>query len=169
MLLHAMHCTASVPQVWQCKVCLMARAPINDRVGPTAGAFPLELAATKSRGGHAETGAGAVGLHAAVLRLRTVQQQPIAHLHAVNAHVCEALDSHAAIRWGVPRSAAAAAAGDCTAGISTFAFQGTNAHAVLCSASAALRCTGAEEGLWLRHRLHLHTCAYAPQQAEALV
>lgn len=132
---------------------------LHNRVQPFAGAFPLELAAAMSHGGHAETGAGAVGLHAAVARLQTMQQQPIAHLRAMNAHVCEALDSSAATCWAAPRCAAAAAAGNTISGISAFAFQGTNAHAVLRSTSAAMRCAGAEKHEQLRHTQQVHPCA----------
>jgi len=132
---------------------------LHDRVQPVLGAFPLELAAAKSHGGHAETGAGAVGLDAAVARLQTMQQQPIAHLRAMNAHVCEALDSSAATLWAAPRSAAPAAAGDIISGISAFAFQGTNAHAVLCSTSAAMRRAGADKHPQLGHTQQVHPCA----------
>lgn len=104
---------------------------MSEAGSPLPGALPLELAAAKSRGGHAETGAGGVGLSAAVMRLTQTWQPPMAHLRSVNAHVCEAMGSQKAALWCAPREAAAGSAGDHVACISAFAFQGTNAHAVL--------------------------------------
>ena len=53
----------------------------------------LELAAAKSALGHAETGAGAVGLSRAIGALTQRRQQPVLHLRTINHHVAGILDS----------------------------------------------------------------------------
>ena len=99
---------------------------------PMPGSVPFELAAAKSRGGHAETGAGAVGVRAAAMRLGCLKQLPLAHLRSVNAHVAQALDAAKAGQWFAPRELVGGFEGGGVACVSAFAFQGTNAHAVLC-------------------------------------
>ena len=86
---------------------------------------PMDLAAAKSRAGHAEACAGAVGLVFATRRLSTCATAPIAHLRSANTHITSIL--------GASRTRAAAllprepGPGVCGAqqhaGISAFAFQ----------------------------------------------
>ena len=112
-------------------------------------AEPLGLAASKSAVGHSEPASGLVGLLAAQHAICAALQRPIMHLDALSTHI-EALLSqpwegpgqsqHGPLSTGVfiPRQPAPAgaatgnvlAAASC-AGVSAFAFQGTNAHAVV--------------------------------------
>jgi acyl transferase domain-containing protein len=108
---------------------------------------PLILAASKSWVGHAEPAAGLAGLlfaHAAVTQALTL---PLLHLNAVNPYVATALDQSASSADGGasallpkqggagPRPADAREAAAAIWGVSAFAFQGSNAHAVLASGS----------------------------------
>lgn len=113
------------------------------------GAVPLELAAAKSRGGHAETGAGAVGMKAAAMRLSYLGQLPLAHLRSLNTHVAQALDTANAVQWMAPRGPGGGFAGGSVACVSAFAFQGTNAHAVLCRTAHVTRERGGDGTLLL--------------------
>ena len=106
---------------------------------PVPGAAPLELAAAKSRGGHAETGAGAVGMRAAAMRLSDLGRLPLAHLRSLNTHAAQALDTANAVQWSAPRGSGGGFAGGSVACVSAFAFQGTNAHAVLCRTALGTR------------------------------
>ena len=125
------------------------------------GAVPLELAAAKSRGGHAETGAGAVGMRAAAMRLSYLGQLPLAHLRSLNTHVAQALDTANTVQWLAPRGPGGGFAGGCVASISAFAFQGTNAHAVLCRTAHAARERGGSSSMLL-------ICSAAHLQRESL-
>ena len=100
-------------------------------------AAPLVLTASKSWIGHSEPAAGVVGLtHASVALTRSLQL-PILHLGPVNPYV-EALMDRQPDAWAAPRQPAALAAGGMAASVSAFAFQGTNAHAVLGPAHAGV-------------------------------
>ena len=126
------------------------------------GAVPLELAAAKSRGGHAETGAGAVGMRAAAMRLSCLGQLPLAHLRSLNAHVAQALDTANTVHWQAARGLGGGFAGCKVACVSAFAFQGTNAHAVLCRTAHVLRERGGNSSLLL-------TCSAAHLQRVSLI
>ena len=101
---------------------------------------PLALAASKSWVGHAEPAAGMAGLlfaHAAATQSCAV---PLLHLRAVNPYVVSSREQQqagSASAAMLPRQGGAlpmAAAGDQQGsiwGVSAFAFQGTNAHALL--------------------------------------
>ncbi len=84
-----------------------------------------ELAAAKSRAGHAEACAGALGLLSAARRLRTAAAPRITHLRAASAHVAGVLAAHAAsLAALLPRQACPGAGGvHLHAGVSAFAFQ----------------------------------------------
>ena len=114
--------------------------------------MPLALSACKSSLGHAETGAGAVGMLRAVHALQRHSPHEVLHLRAVNPYVAstlalakDALTGAASQGWSAPRqpgpltTAAATSSADqpCCSGVSAFAFQGTNAHVTLASAPAA--------------------------------
>ena len=124
--------------VWHCCDCVLF-----------PGTVPLELAAAKSRSGHAETGAGAVGIRAATMRLSCLGQLPLAHLRSPNTHVAQALDTAKAAQWFAPRELAGGFEGGSVACVSAFAFQGTNAHAVLCRTALVTREPGGTSSLLL--------------------
>lgn len=94
-----------------------------------SGAVPVLMAA-KSWLGHAEAGAGMVGLAFAQAALASHASLPILHLVGLNTYVTSALGSP---YWSVKREAASMLPGDegSLIGTSAFAFQGTNAHALL--------------------------------------
>lgn len=96
----------------------------------------LSMGAPKTRTGHAEPAAGAVGLLAAAVRHAAGACLPVAHLRQLSAHVREALVERGrvtAARGGGPNVVADGGGGDSggsdsVVGVSAFAFQGTNAH-----------------------------------------
>jgi acyl transferase domain-containing protein len=105
-------------------------------------ATPLRLTAAKARMGHAEPAAGAVGIAHAAGMLTQRRRAALTHLRALNPLVLSGARSGA--RLALPRQGAAAAAcasaeaeWDAVQCVSSFAFQGTNAHAVLCTSAAA--------------------------------
>ena len=89
----------------------------------------LALGALKSCVGHAECAAGAAGLVHAATTISHFLDTGILHLRSLNPHVFNAVATRG--RGKVARRAAQAHGerGGC-AGVSSFAFQGTNAHAV---------------------------------------
>ena len=106
-----------------------------------SGGLPTELAAAKSSYGHAETAAGAVGMLRAAQRLQGHARFAVLHLCALNPYVDSAMEGAGAGAFAAARQAAPGllpAAGGMHAGVSAFAFQGTNAHAVLGSTAAAV-------------------------------
>lgn len=133
---------------------------------PCPGAVALHAA--KSKVGHAEAASGLSGLVHAAVALSSARLLPISHLTAVNPHVVAALEQGrdamgraASGAWALPRQAAGhvfAPRGDGGAalmtGVSAFAFQGTNAHAVLRSVSQPGQCSADTEASmqWRRQR-----------------
>ena len=129
------------------------------QIGPT-----LELSAAKSTLGHAEPAAGAVGILRALFRLHSGTATGVLHLTAVTPYIASSLEQlqqgGGALAVWMPRGPSAAgspggsSAWQGAAGISGFAFQGTNAHIVLgrcvhcffcccpCCPSAPMPCTG---------------------------
>ena len=103
------------------------------RVHGGGSASPLALAASKTASGHVEPAAGGVALLGAWRRLATGDAAPLHHLTTPSPHVVTALDAGAA---SVPRARAPTPGGSAV-GVSTFAFQGTNAHAVVVAGTAA--------------------------------
>ena len=94
--------------------------------------------------GHAEPAAGAVGIAHAAGMLTQRRRTALTHLRALNPLILSGARSGA--RLALPRQAAAAvvhasanAQWEAVQCVSAFAFQGTNAHAVLCASSAAAR------------------------------
>jgi acyl transferase domain-containing protein len=105
--------------------------------------LPTHLAAAKSRYGHGETAAGALGMLRCAAMLAQRACPPLLYLRSLNGYVASALGQGgwggaAIARQAAPagRVAAVAAAAAAHAGCSAFAFQGTNAHVVLSAAPA---------------------------------
>ena len=91
---------------------------------------PLALMSSKSWLGHSESGAGMVGIAHAVLSLQHSALLGITHLKQLNPYVMSNLQGRSK-HWSLPRSSGAVPAGSNVCGVSSFAFQGTNAHALV--------------------------------------
>ena len=116
------------------------------------GGAPLGLAAAKTARGHAEPAAGAVGLLAAWGRLANGCAPLLHHLTATSPNIVAAL-AGGARRASAPRAAAPAQRSG-LAGVSAFAFQGTNAHALVSvEAGAAGSPATAARLPWRRERV----------------
>ena len=96
---------------------------------------PLALAASKTHYGHGEPAAGAVALLRCMNALEENVIDPLMHLHHVNQYVSECLNIHGqnmktmmSRGWAPGVSARTESR---IGGVSSFAFQGTNAHAVV--------------------------------------
>jgi 3-oxoacyl-(acyl-carrier-protein) synthase/acyl carrier protein len=120
---------------------------------------PLQLAAIKAHYGHAEAAAGIVGLAAAAKGVSKSAHLHLLHLRHLNAHLprTPCLFSSGCSARVLPRQRCAAvtrSSAGTTAGVSSFAFQGTNAHAVVRASSG--RATATEsivlDALWERQR-----------------
>ena len=97
---------------------------------------PIILNASKSSFGHAEPAAGSIGLMAAILMLDGRAYNGLIHLRNVNPYVSQCLDSLKSPTTPIlPRIEAPASIMNMrsrvVANISGFAFQGTNAHAII--------------------------------------
>jgi acyl transferase domain-containing protein len=114
-------------------------------VGGIAGALAVGdvhtvvLNAIKSSVGHAECAAGAIGLAQASITLSCTVVVGIMHLKNVNTHVSAAITTtRGGVDFVLPRSQASHGVQHGTVGVSSFAFQGTNAHATLRAGSARI-------------------------------
>jgi acyl transferase domain-containing protein len=94
---------------------------------------PLVFAAVKSSTGHAESGAGISGLLDAVTALASRSSRPLGHIRCLNPFLSV---EHGTVFPRQPMGAASTLL-DVLAGVSSFAFQGTNAHATVQTLSAA--------------------------------
>jgi len=103
-LLHIIHTTCALP-------------PLQ-----TGRAQPLTFTAAKSRLGHAETGAGVLGMLHAWWQLTHCAAPGITHLRAVNPYVEGSLQRSQGAVF-LPRQPAAGFVGSLCTGISSFAFQ----------------------------------------------
>jgi len=107
---------------------------------------PLRLTAAKTHFGHCEPAAGAVGITHAAAMLVQNSTYSIMHLRSMNPTVGNILHTQAALgaAWPcLPRQGSTAPTGSpgtaqTTCGISAFAFQGTNAHAILVKGSTEI-------------------------------
>ena len=107
----------------------------------------LTLTAAKSWLGHSEPAAGAVGIAHMCLAFAQQAALPIMHLRSINPHVQPMLGPLSALHSSVymPRQPAgmqhsgghSSAAPGLVAGVSAFAFQGTNAHVIMQAASGS--------------------------------
>jgi acyl transferase domain-containing protein len=90
----------------------------------------LTLMAGKSLAGHSEPAAGVMGVSHAQLAVGMHASLPVLHLHGVNSYITPALQKG---RWSLPRQLGglASSALAVSSGVSSFAFQGTNAHIIV--------------------------------------
>jgi len=129
----------------------------------SAEAGPLALLAGKSLMGHSEPAAGVMGIAHAQLSVAAAASLPLLHLHAVNVYVAPVIRSPG---WTLPRQPGALAAahkdGTATVGVSSFAFQGTNAHALVSAAPFSLMQSAPETSaaVWKRTRYWVHPMMY---------
>ena len=102
----------------------------------------LTLASGKTCVGHTEPGAGAAGLIHLMDAMRDARAAPILHLSSVNPHLHHTMGAKAGSAFSLPRSSAGhtqpGEGQGMSGGVSSFAFQGTNSHAVVgCNAAVA--------------------------------
>lgn len=85
---------------------------------------PLHIAAAKSSYGHAEAGAGVLGLAASLTTMTIGSSNVLMHLHQMNLHVSSVFDAQC-VQPAVPRQSSAHiyAGNTRRSGISGFAFQ----------------------------------------------
>ena len=94
------------------------------------GGVAIALSASKTFIGHTEPAAGIVGVMAAASTLAVPHAPAILHLRDMNPHVRVVLSMGGACACLAPRASSASPAAH-TTGVSSFAFQGTNAHALV--------------------------------------
>jgi acyl transferase domain-containing protein/NADPH:quinone reductase-like Zn-dependent oxidoreductase/acyl carrier protein len=98
---------------------------------------PLVTTASKSWMGHSEAAAGSMGLIHSHVGLTQLLGQPLMHLSAVNPYLVPTLGEpgSSSNSWVLPRQPGGLAVlgqeAAAVTGVSSFAFQGTNAHALL--------------------------------------
>jgi acyl transferase domain-containing protein/NADPH:quinone reductase-like Zn-dependent oxidoreductase/acyl carrier protein/NAD(P)-dependent dehydrogenase (short-subunit alcohol dehydrogenase family) len=107
-------------------------------------ASTLTFTATKSRMGHAETGAGALGMLNTAAQLNQGFSWPLSHLAHVNPYVATILERNNTGKVSAPRQLMPRDASSPT-GISSFAFQGTNAHLIMSTSTTTAQSDGAME------------------------
>jgi 3-oxoacyl-(acyl-carrier-protein) synthase/acyl carrier protein/predicted aconitase with swiveling domain len=100
----------------------------------------IALGAIKSSVGHAECAAGVTGLVRAAYNLTRSVFDSIMHLRSVNPHVINAVGVASNVTRDIliPRTICSYAEECAATGVSSFAFQGTNAHAIVAITSNAL-------------------------------
>lgn len=124
----------------------------------------LVLMAAKSWTGHAEAGAGLVGMLHAKAAIGQASSLPLLHLVGINPYVHGAMGDSS---WLATRQAAPLGSSfeTITTGISAFAFQGTNAHTVIqrtlssgYGASETLADQGSDPfpSQWMKQRAWVH-------------
>ena len=94
------------------------------------GGVAITLSASKTYVGHTEPAAGIVGVMAAAATLAVPHAPAMLHLRDMNPHVRVVLSMGGACACLAPRASSASPAAH-TTGVSSFAFQGTNAHALV--------------------------------------
>ena len=93
--------------------------------------------AAKSTLGHSEPAAGIMNILQACEAFQSLTTLPILHLHSLNPHITATVDQSAAMglthmpRQTAPSMTSSSSAKAGVAGISAFAFQGTNAHVIM--------------------------------------
>ena len=115
--------------------------------------LPVCIGASKSRFGHAETASGSISLDQMMFRLKNMKESPNLHIRQMNNIVSNIIDRHY-LADGRTLSIPRQSFGNTTygfalfGGISAFAFQGTNAHAVICMTEAELDDICIVETVW---------------------
>jgi acyl transferase domain-containing protein len=121
-----------------------------------ARSLPLVLAASKSWVGHAEPAAGLAGLLFAQQAAVAQRSLALLHLRAVNPYVASTLDENRQAQVLLPKQGGGLPnpqPHNSVLGVSAFAFQGTNAHAVVQPAPLSLEAGRFESHLtWDRRR-----------------
>ena len=123
---------------------------------------PLRLTAAKSRIGHSEPVSGTVGLAHATAQLAHASTSAVMHLRSFNPMLSGLIQTHTAGGWAAPyvaRQDGTGLAGSAhgtpwrmASGISAFAFQGTNAHAVVVAADGLPASRQPVEDTWQGRR-----------------
>ena len=131
----------------------------------------ITLLAAKSWVGHAEPAAGILGLAHAHLALHHHMQLPFLHLAQLNPHVASALQQGSTLGQFLIRRQQAAMLGlagnpdgRLRCGVSAFAFQGTNAHAIIEQAeshSVVSQSTAQDQLQWQKSRHWIAPPAHA--------
>jgi len=105
---------------------------------PKRGNSMLELSAAKASAGHAEPAAGSVGVASLILSLEDNHIPQALHLRQVNPYVQQCLEGQAKVQGKLVTHASRVGAPFAlpgstriAGGVSAFAFQGTNAHAIV--------------------------------------
>jgi len=139
-------------------------AVVEGRTSSSSGVLPLVLMAGKSLMGHSEPAAGVMGISHAQLAVNGNAALPLLHLHSVNAYIAPVLNQSAG-KWSVQRNLGALPSSGSintatlTVGVSSFAFQGTNAHALVSSINNAI---DAEQcSTWQRSRYWVHSSMHS--------
>jgi len=127
----------------------------------------LTLWAAKVPHGHAEASAGLIGVLHVVTGITHAYDWAITNLRIVNPYVAEPM-SFASTSISAPREDAAVVSGDSDttriSGISSFAYQGTNSHAILGADVVDLAHTSQadtvwdSQAIWLNARAHPMIC-----------
>lgn len=173
--------------------CVLAGTPLGDPIELGAAAAvmaggathrsPLALLAAKSWCGHSEPAAGVVGLAHAHLAVSQQLVLPVLHLRSLNPHIESTLSTHGSDRRKLmaarqlaplarPKGEAAL-----MCGTSAFAFQGTNAHAIMSvqPASVASSQSAGQTGTrlpfeqkryWVAPLVHPLLTSFKPQHAQ---
>jgi hypothetical protein len=126
---------------------------------------PLQMLAAKALVGHSEPAAGLTGVVYAAQQLQQGLAAPLPHLRTLNPYVESAVEGCGAeghLMMARSRSplVAASTAESAVVGVSGFAFQGTNAHALIAAMSpsdSSKPGSSAEQPLmWQRSRVWVH-------------
>ena len=146
-------------------MCLSIGTPLGDPIelGAVSSVFdsrshgsPVTLMASKGFLGHTEPAAGVVSLIMAVSTLQNSADFPIMHLRTLNPLLTGILAGSSGGVVTLPRQGGPLPQGQhplASTGISSFAFQGTNAHAVLQPSATAEAAPPAVAALtWRQHR-----------------
>ena len=91
------------------------------------------LCSVKSMIGHSEVAAGVMAISHTVASLTKRRAFPLTHLRNVNPFVADSLHSERTLKVHTLREFSNLQTKAMSSGISSFAFQGTNAHAILCT------------------------------------
>lgn len=123
---------------------------------------PLTIMASKTSIGHSEPASGLLGLNLAMRTLVEYVNPAILHLQRLNPHILSAIESYGEKSCvHIPRQVAPLSAGlkpgETYAGVSAFAFQGTNAHVVFRSAFQIATIDFSSRDLYKKQRFWAHT------------